>query len=83
MSNNNIDFKNGIMQFLSCTISFPNNNGLHIVSSGCGQGKTTMILEIIKQKWRNGILVVVPTIEAADEIGQRVEEWNNRITITS
>lgn len=67
------------MQFLSCSIPFPNNNGLHIVSSGCGQGKTTMIGEIIKTKWKDGILVVVPTMEAADEIGKKIEEWINGV----
>ena len=79
MNNNKIELRNGVMQFLSCSIPFPNSNGLHIVSSGCGQGKTTMILEIIKQKWKDGILVVVPTIEAADEIGKKIEEWRNGV----
>ena len=75
MSNNSIKLKNGTMQFLSCSVPFPPNNGLNIVSSGCGQGKSTMILEIIKQKWMDGILVVVPTIEAADEFGKKIEAW--------
>lgn len=77
MGNNKIELKNGTMRFLSCSIPFPNDNGLHIVSCGCGQGKTTMIMEIVGQKWKDGILVVVPTIEAADEIGKKIEEWNN------
>ena len=77
MGNNKIELKNGTMQFLSCSIPFPNNNGLHIVSCGCGQGKTTMIMEVVRQEWRDGILVVVPTIEAADEFGKKIEEWNN------
>lgn len=76
---NTIELKNGMMYFLSCNISFPGSNGLHIVSSGCGQGKTTMILEIIKTKWRDGILVVVPTMEAANEIGKKIEEWINGV----
>ena len=79
MNNNQIELRNGVMQFLSCSIPFPNSNGLHIVSSGCGQGKTTMILEIIKTKWRDGILVVVPTMEAANEIGKKIEEWINGV----
>ena len=77
MSNGNIELKNGTMQFLSCSVPFPNDKGLHGVFSGCGQGKSTMILEIIKQKWKNGILVVVPTIEAADEFGKKIEAWSN------
>ena len=79
MSNNNIELKNGRMQFLSCSVPFPNTNGLQIVSCGCGQGKSTMILEIIKQKWMEGILVVVPTIEAADEFGRKIEAWTDRV----
>lgn len=51
MGNNKIELKNGTMQFLSCSIPFPNNNGLHIVSCGCGQGKTTMIMRL---SGRNG-----------------------------
>lgn len=66
-----------MMQFLSCSIPFPNSNGLHVVSCGCGQGKTTMILEIVRQEWKKGILVVVPTIEAADGLGRKIEEWNS------
>lgn len=70
-----IEFSNGVMQFISCSIPFPTNNGLHIVSSGCGSGKSTMIQEIIKEKWSEGILVVVATIEAAEELGRKTEEW--------
>ena len=82
MNNNNIELKNGTMQFLSCSVPFPNTNGLHCVFSGCGQGKSTMILEIIKQKWMEGILVVVPTIEAADEFGKKIEAWSNRSAVS-
>ena len=78
MSNNNIELKNGTMQFLSCSVPFPSTNGLYVVCSGCGQGKSTMILEIVKQKWMDGILVVVPTIEAADEFGDKIEAWTTR-----
>ena len=70
-----IGFSNGMMQFINCSIPFPTTNGLHIVSSGCGSGKSTMILEIIKEKWSKGVLVVVATIEAAEEFGRKIEEW--------
>lgn len=63
------------MQFVNCSISFPSNNGLHIVSSGCGSGKSTMIREITRQKWNYGILVVTPTMNAADEVAERLREW--------
>lgn len=70
-----IEFSNGVMQFINCSIPFPTTNGLHIVSSGCGSGKSTMILEIIKEKCSKGILVVVATIEAAEGLGRKTEEW--------
>lgn len=82
MSNSNIELTNGRMQFLSCSVPFPKNNGLHIVSTGCGQGKSTMILEIIKQKWTDGILVVVPTIEAADAFGKKMEAWTGGMVVS-
>jgi hypothetical protein len=72
-----IDFKDGKMQFINCSIPFPTKNGLHIVSSGCGSGKTTMIQEIIKEKWSDGILVVTATMNAADEINERLKIWRD------
>jgi len=72
---NKIELKNGNMQFINCSIPFPTNKGLHIVSSGCGTGKTTMIMEIIKEKWQDGILVVTPTMNAADELDQKLQVW--------
>lgn len=72
-----IEFKAGNMQFISCSIPFPTSNGLHIVSSGCGSGKTTMIQEIIKDKWREGILVITATMNAADELDERLQEWKD------
>lgn len=71
-----IELKDGVeMQFLNCSIPFPTCNGLHIVSSGCGSGKTTMILEIIKSKWKDGILVVTATKDAADELDEKLQAW--------
>lgn len=72
-----IELKNGIMHFTGCSIPFPDTPGLHIVSSGCGSGKTTMIREIIREKWKAGILVVTSTINAAEELGQDIESWIN------
>lgn len=79
MGNNTIGLTNGRMQFLSCSVPFPNTDGLHVVSTGCGQGKSTLILEVIKQRWTDGILVIVPTIEAADEFGRKIEAWTDRV----
>ena len=62
-----------VMQFLNCSIEFPQSNGLYFVSSGCGSGKTTIIAEIA-QKYRNeGVLIVVPTIEAAEDLRSRLQ----------
>ena len=72
-----IELKNGIMHFTGCSIPFPDTPGLHIVSSGCGSGKTTMIWEIIREKWKDGILVVTSTINAAEELGKDIEAWIN------
>ena len=41
-----------------------------------------MILEIIKQEWMEGILVVVPTIEAADEFGKKIEDWTGGLAVS-
>ena len=72
-----IELKNGAMYFTGCSIPFPDAPGLHIVSSGCGSGKTTMIREIIREKWKDGILVVTSTIDAAEELGKDIEVWIN------
>lgn len=71
---NKISFESGNMQFINCSVPFPSTNGLHIVSSGCGSGKTTMIQEIIKGKWKKGILVITATTNAADELDERLQE---------
>ena len=61
------------MQFLNCSIDFPQDNGLYFVSSGCGSGKTTIIAEVA-QKYRNeGVIIVVPTIDAAEDLRSRLQ----------
>ena len=56
------------MCFLNCSSPFPTTNGLHISASACGSGKTTIISEIAKTHASEGVLIVVPTIEAANEL---------------
>lgn len=63
---------NDIMQFLNGTSPLPPANGLFISGSSCGSGKTTIIIEIAKKYSSNGVLIVVPTIEAAEEIGRAI-----------
>ena len=69
-----ISLINDGMQFLNCCIPLPSEVGLSVVSSGCGSGKTTMITAIIKSFYKAGIVVVVPTIEAADELYRKAVE---------
>ena len=56
------------MCFLNCSSQLPTTNGLHISASACGSGKTTIISKIADQHHSEGVLVVVPTIEAAQEL---------------
>lgn len=60
------------MCFLNCTSPLPTANGLHISSSSCGSGKTTIIAEIAKTHASEGVLIVVPTIEAANELYKKL-----------
>lgn len=56
------------MCFMNCSSPFPTTNGLHISASACGSGKTTIISKIAQAHASDGILIVVPTIEAANEL---------------
>lgn len=60
------------MCFLNCTSPLPTTNGLHISASSCGSGKTTIISEIAKTHASEGVLIVVPTIEAANELYKKL-----------
>lgn len=60
------------MCFLNCSSPFPTTNGLHISASSCGSGKTTIITEIAKTHASDGVLIVVPTIEAATELYRKL-----------
>ena len=57
-----------IMCFLNCSSPLPTTLGLHISASSCGSGKTTIISEIANTHALDGVLIVVPTIEAANEL---------------
>ena len=56
------------MCFLNCSSPFPTTPGLHISASSCGSGKTTIIAEIAQNHASEGVLIVVPTIDAANEL---------------
>lgn len=60
------------MCFLNCSSPFPTANGLHISASSCGSGKTSIISEIAQTHASEGVLIVVPTIEAATELYRKL-----------
>ena len=56
------------MNFLNCTIDVPMRCGGFCIASGCGSGKTTVIKDIIRQKWSEGILYTAATIRECNEM---------------
>ncbi len=74
--NNNNKYE---MEFLNCKMELPLSSGLHVCSSGCGSGKTTMIQQIIEKFWKDGILVAVPTIEQAKEMENYLDDLKNKL----
>lgn len=56
------------MCFLNCSSPLPTTNGLHVLASSCGAGKTSIITIIAQSHASEGVLIVVPTIEAAQEL---------------
>lgn len=60
-------FLNGVELPLPVT-----GGGFHIIPTGCGTGKTTMIVEIARHFFAEGILIVTATTEAADELYERL-----------
>lgn len=50
----------------------PVNPGFYISGSACGAGKTTIIVQIAQQYSNEGVLIIVPTRKAADEIGAKI-----------
>lgn len=63
-----LNFANG------STTPFPDKPGFYISSSACGSGKSTLIAELAKnKKYHNeGVLVVVSTKKAADELAAKI-----------
>lgn len=57
------------MQFLSgVSYPLPTMHGFYIADSACGDGKTTMIVNIASLMKHSGILIIVQTTEAADTL---------------
>lgn len=63
------------MQFLSgVAYPLPTSHGFYIADSACGDGKTTIICEIAKQRIHSGVLIVVQTTEAADKLYEELHK---------
>lgn len=64
MNNISVQFNDhfAVMNFLNCSIKVPMRYGGEVIASGCGSGKTTIIKEIIRQKFNEGILYSAATI---------------------
>ena len=79
MNNISVQFNDhfAVMNFLNCSIKVPMRYGGEVIASGCGSGKTTIIKEIIRQKFNEGILYSAATIEECN----RMYDWiiNNLI----
>ena len=56
------------MRFLNGEIGIPGNYGGYVIASGCGSGKTTVIKDIIRQKFNEGVLYAAATIKEVDEM---------------
>jgi hypothetical protein len=52
--------------FINGTVTIPNKSGSYVIASGCGAGKTTVIKQIIRDNFDNGILYSAFTIEECD-----------------
>ena len=71
----NIDPATGVveMQFLTTSATHPKNPGLYFLSPSCGSGKSTVIAKLAA-KATDGVLIVVATIEDANQMRDRVVE---------
>lgn len=54
------------------SVQIPSSCGLSVISTGCGSGKTTSISMIASDKATKSVLIVVPTIDAANELHDRI-----------
>ena len=56
------------MKFLNGEVGIPGNYGGYVIASGCGSGKTTIIKDIIRQKFHEGVLYAAATIRECNEM---------------
>lgn len=64
----NLDSPIATLQFLNCDIKVSTRYGGEVIASGCGSGKTTVVKDIIRQKFNEGILYAASTIQECNEM---------------
>lgn len=64
----NLDGPVATLQFLNCDIKVSTRYGGEVIASGCGSGKTTVVKDIIRQKFNEGILYAASTIHECEEM---------------
>lgn len=77
MNGINIQFKGNYgfqAELLTGTIEVPDSFGGYVISTGCGSGKTTVIKEIIRYRYNDGILYCVDTREEAWKMYEWIEK---------
>lgn len=56
------------MNFLNGVLSVPMSYGGYVIAPGCGSGKTTVIKDIIRQRFNDGIVYAASTIKECDDM---------------
>lgn len=59
-----------VMQLTNGPVSVSGQNGCYVLSTGCGSGKTECCKSIIRQRYNEGILYCVDTIEEMNKMYQ-------------
>lgn len=68
----NYNGSNRTIQMSGLSVQIPSSLGLNIISTGCGSGKTTSISLIATDPSTVSVLIVVPTIDAANELHDKI-----------
>ena len=65
------------IQLLTCSATLPDQKGLFFLSPSCGSGKSTVIAKLAA-KATGGVLIVVPTIDAANNMRSMIVSFGRR-----
>ena len=63
------------MKFLNGEITIPSIPGGYVIAPGCGSGKTTNIVELIREFYNEGILYSASTIEECNYMYNKIIEY--------